>query len=634
MALGAATTSPLAESKSQASVTVVVAAETALGERVRLVGAPEEWGSWRPGEGLPLFCPPQRRCAGTAGLSVVWWATSVRIPPGASSADLEYKFAIMRAGGEVIWEPSVRNRKLDASASHGLVLARFGHEGMPLVDPGKPISSKCCLVLCEAICSFTQPGDSLVVVGSTSELGNWNPKKGFRLSTDGSIFPRWCGAICLLGTSNSRAGDASRARPVTSWKFVIERSNGLLDWELGDDRTFTLPSGEDGVQACHLSGRFGDTFQRPLPQTLNVGEISASCTNSAMTPDAKASGLEAASSEEAILPRPPSSLSTCSTGLEDDCGDSPYSVPPSPQPPGSWLWSGGHGLAKAFGAGEDAHFIGHHALGVADGVGSMSHFSRHGVDAAAYAAELMELAAAALSRSDTYTSASAPSKGVCMRSPDDRAQAAVATAAAEATTLGASTITVLELQRDNIGVASLGDSGFMVLRRRSDDIEIVARSQEQQHSWNCPYQLTRLPSSLACRIPKGRKLDSAADCQRYQVLVCPGDLVLLFTDGFSDNMHDHEILAVLSQALAEQEASGPHTGLGPAAGTLLPRPESLARQLAIYAQSRSLDPAASVPFNLHSQQQGHPHDGGKEDDITVVAAWVMPEAADMQFFRF
>merc|ERR1712113_1304433 len=117
----------------------------------------------------------------------------------------------------------------------------------------------------------------------------------------------------------------------------------------------------------------------------------------------------------------------------------------------------------------------------------------------------------------------------------------------------------------------------------------VIKSQEQQHSWNFPYQLLRVPPQLAARLDKlGRRLDSAADSELYTVPVHPGDLVLLFSDGFIDNLYDQEILEVLGRNVWPDADS---TSALPAAA-----PDCLARDLALAAQTRSHDSEAEVPL--------------------------------------
>merc|ERR1712129_94611 len=145
---------------------------------------------------------------------------------------------------------------------------------------------------------------------------------------------------------------------------------------------------------------------------------------------------------------------------------------------------------------------------------------------------------------------------------------------------------------------------------------VVRRTEEQQHSWNCPYQLTLLPQSLIARFPKVN-LDSGTDAEKYLFDVRVGDLLLLFSDGLRDNLHEREILHIVDCTLPP--AFGELVGLEAVATP----PDKVARALALAAYERSLDPAAKVPFCEYSRRYGYSCIGGKQDDITVVAAWVM-----------
>lgn len=275
------------------------------------------------------------------------------------------------------------------------------------------------------------------------------------------------------------------------------------------------------------------------------------------------------------------------------------------------LWAGAHMLKKKVGACEDAYFTDVRSLGVADGVGCMVQFASFGINAAAYAAELMEHACASLQPGGV---AAAGAQDFV----DARAAAAVREAEGRAEAYGAATITVLALEGNTAGVANLGDSGFMLLRKGHRGMSVVKRSEEQQHSWNCPYQLTRLPPALISRFPKV-SFDTGADCEQYCFPVREGDLLLLFTDGLRDNLYEREILHIVDCALPP--VFGELVGLPEVATP----PENIARALALAAQERSLDPVAKVPFVDYSKRHGYQCMGGKQDDITVVAAWIMPE---------
>lgn len=273
------------------------------------------------------------------------------------------------------------------------------------------------------------------------------------------------------------------------------------------------------------------------------------------------------------------------------------------------LEAGAAMLKKQVGACEDAYFKGTHGLGVADGVGCMVQFASYGINAAAYAAELMATADKALQ----------PGGAAAVGKVEDRARKALAEAEERAQAYGASTISVMCMQDNIVGVANLGDSGYMQLRKAAHGWQIVGKSEEQQHSWNCPYQLTRLPPALLSRFPK-LSLDTAADSQSYQFEVCEGDLLLMFTDGLHDNLHEREIVHIVECALSP--IFGELMGLAEHATPA----DRLARALALAAKERSLDPVARVPFVEYSKRHGYECQGGKQDDITVVAAWVVSDA--------
>jgi protein phosphatase PTC7 len=282
------------------------------------------------------------------------------------------------------------------------------------------------------------------------------------------------------------------------------------------------------------------------------------------------------------------------------------------------LWAGSARIGKKLGECEDSCFVSHCALGVADGVGGMANYADHGMNSAAFAADLMQLARDACLTGEEQC-ASFPSIP-----PEERALNAVRVANEKARSFGASTIAVAVVSQGTIGVANLGDSGFMILRRgRHRRLEIVSRSREQHHRWNCPYQLTRLPQSLTEKFP-GFSCDLPDDCQRYSARLHSGDLVLMFSDGLKDNLHDYEILHIAERSLTPMVSQL----LGMPKYTTAP--EALAQALVQAAHERSCDPKARVPFGAYCREHGLSHEGGKMDDITVVVAWVLDQGSQAQ----
>jgi len=256
---------------------------------------------------------------------------------------------------------------------------------------------------------------------------------------------------------------------------------------------------------------------------------------------------------------------------------------------------------------EDAFFYGTHALGVADGVGSMVHLARYGVDAAAYANELMENTALALRRSASEDETSL----------GDRLMHAVAKAEAEAITYGASTVTVLALQGRTVATANLGDCGFVLLRPSScpcGKLEIVEQSFEMNHAFNRPYQLTRIPDVLQPAVI-GR-LDTAEDLEQHTFEARPGDLILVFSDGVSDNLHMDEMISIVAQTV--ESFSNNDGGLV--------APDTIAEAVVRAAKARSLEYRTETPFTKKALIHQIHHPGGKIDDCTAVAAWLVPDS--------
>jgi len=595
--------------RSQIEIEFITEQRTEFGSEVRVVGSSSELGSWSPGQGISLT---------TATESYPYWRVTMWVP--VSPAGWEYKFVVVKCDNSVEWEHCA-NRILAAPTPTSLgaplqslnstctlepvrILAAPTSLGAPLqslnsactLEPVRA-SSDCwhplvgddldeqMMIVFEVIHTGTCPGDELIVTGDAHSLGSWNPSKGLRLTTCKASFPVW------RGGSRLNPSDLNSA-----WKIVCHRADGQYEWEQREDRRVCQQHMRDlSVEAWLISVRFSGEHDDPVPYEKSDFSL---LLGSLPQRENIAYGCRVDSSASTCLP-------------DDECSESnledlePLEVskvsPASIACHSFQLWSGAHQIEKARGCCEDAYFQGDYSLGVADGVGSMIQFAKYGADSAAYAADLMQRASAwtlALAHVDEPEG-----------SAQDSAVAALSHAEQEAKAYGASTALVLALKGNSVGVANLGDSGFFLLRRTSTGLTIIERSMGQQHSWNCPYQLLRLPPAVAVRVPKSFKPDLASDCERMEVRVIAGDLLILFTDGMVDNLHEHEMLNIINRL----------------AGTVLEPgcPQLLARELVTAAHARSLDPQAEVPFTLASRLHGQQILGGKPDDITVVAAWVM-----------
>ena len=244
---------------------------------------------------------------------------------------------------------------------------------------------------------------------------------------------------------------------------------------------------------------------------------------------------------------------------------------------------------------EDAHFLCGRAFGVFDGVGG---WTEQGVDVAAFSRALAEQAAASLS--DDATELGRPVEGgLC----------GALQAGLELVQLpGSSTACLVCIdERGKLSALNLGDSGYRLLRPAAAGVmELVTRSEQQQHAFNYPFQIGHFDSS-----------DRPEDGVASQAQVAPGDLLLLATDGVFDNLHDEE-LAALAAALLLGEAGGGADA------------DAVARAVADGARAASQSSTRSTPFAASAREHGRSHAGGKMDDVTVIAVKVLGGGAATQ----
>lgn len=293
---------------------------------------------------------------------------------------------------------------------------------------------------------------------------------------------------------------------------------------------------------------------------------------------------------------------------------------------------------KAETGGEDSLFVcpKSSAVGVSDGVGEWEW--RFGLNPRAFADELMLGAQHAAQRT----------RGEARLSAQDRAAVMLEEGYKATHSFGSATALVAALDPNGaseLGVANLGDSGLRVLRWHQGcqggdvGVRVAHRTIEQQHAFNCPFQLSRLPvpedfdrlrsqglNALVRAVQStcSSKQDLPAHADTYNFKVQEGDLLLLGTDGVFDNLHDYEVCQLVSLAAFPVEASELGAGSCKSRCTRSPTdPANLALAIAKAAHFRSQDQGAKTPFGATAREAGLHHVGGKMDDISVVAAWVV-----------
>lgn len=265
------------------------------------------------------------------------------------------------------------------------------------------------------------------------------------------------------------------------------------------------------------------------------------------------------------------------------------------------------GKANHGGRNEDAYFTSEaiKLCGVADGVGS---WGSCGIDPSLFSNDLMKKCQVI---SEKYCQKKLSLTAEILREIGRQGHA-------NTTEYGSSTLVLASVVNSHLNYLSVGDSRIAVLRLTNHLYKMVFISKEQQHSFNCPYQLSKLPSRHQfdklrrsgygkfisylerCPEPVG---DTTSKGQIGCFTLHKGDLVILGTDGLFDNLFREAIVDIANQAAAS-------------------RPADLAKEfgdkLLMAAFLASIDPIAETPFEKESKKHGRNYTGGKPDDITAV----------------
>lgn len=158
-------------------------------------------------------------------------------------------------------------------------------------------------------------------------------------------------------------------------------------------------------------------------------------------------------------------------------------------------------------------------------------------------------------------------------------------------------------------VTNLGDCQVMVLRPK--DATVVYKTTEQWHWFDCPRQ-------LGTNSPDTPVQNAVVDAVEVRV----GDVVLAMSDGVIDNLWEHEIVENVRHSLARWERGDGGKGDGDRSDGAHGGMKFAAEELMTAAKNIALDPFAESPYMEHAIEEGLASEGGKPDDISVVAALV------------
>jgi len=133
--------------------------------------------------------------------------------------------------------------------------------------------------------------------------------------------------------------------------------------------------------------------------------------------------------------------------------------------------------------------------------------------------------------------------------------------------IGSSTATIAIVNYNEVEAVNLGDSGLIHFAYKDHQYHIQNVSKEQQHEFNIPYQLSKLPSAeyliemenegrLREAKQLKRLLDNGKICKdepemadQYIYEVNEGDIFILGTDGLFDNIFSYEAKNIVNNCM-------------------------------------------------------------------------------------
>ncbi|OAL68805.1 hypothetical protein A7D00_7295 [Trichophyton violaceum] len=159
-------------------------------------------------------------------------------------------------------------------------------------------------------------------------------------------------------------------------------------------------------------------------------------------------------------------------------------------------------------------------------------------------------------------------------------------------------------------VTNLGDCQTLVIRPR--ERRIVFKTDGQWHWFDCPMQLGT------------NSVDKPRENAALSVLeIEENDIVIVVSDGVTDNLWDHDVLEVVLKSLEKWEICKKKRETAEYLESRGGRMVYVAEQLLTTARAVALDPAAQTPYMEKAQEVGLSVNGGKMDDISVVAGRVV-----------
>jgi protein phosphatase PTC7 len=147
-------------------------------------------------------------------------------------------------------------------------------------------------------------------------------------------------------------------------------------------------------------------------------------------------------------------------------------------------------------------------------------------------------------------------------------------------------------------VTNLGDSQVLVLRPR--DMDVVFKTTEQWHWFDCPRQ-------LGTNSPDTPHDNATMD----KVGIQENDVVLAMSDGVIDNLWEHEIIESVVSSIRRWESGQGGESIGDRKDGAGGGMKFVAQELMNAAKAIATDPFAESPFMEHAVEEGLAMEGGK-----------------------
>jgi len=242
-------------------------------------------------------------------------------------------------------------------------------------------------------------------------------------------------------------------------------------------------------------------------------------------------------------------------------------------------------IEKRVKGGEDASYLSENLIVVADGVGG---WNDEGVDPSLWSKALCRIIGEKYEQynSNPYTK---------YHFSESILKMFLIESCKENKHIGSSTCCLMLLDKLNksLYTCNIGDSGYLILRRRSSGLySQLFKSEEQLHGFNFPFQVGSTGDNPTSSVTKSHKIEV-------------GDLVILASDGLWDNLENEDILQIVNDTYKRSQSH-------------CITPNQLARTIAEKAEKMSMRRDYFSPFAKRAFQSGRRFIGGKQDDITIV----------------